>query len=238
MIEFNWIQLNHDCLYEIMYEIAPNVQDKLLSPKQFHRIAANNIRKHLPITVCMKYNPIVPPKMIFIGGAYYPTADENGEKCIEINFNYDLTNTLLLINNKRFNRFCLLFADTMLHEIIHMRQYRGRYHEANHSYPSQVKNKKKRDEQSYLGNLDEIEAYAFNIACELLRRYNGNQQRAIEHLDLGYRRIKDNYSKYLKTFDKNQNHQVIIKLKKMIIFFIPRAANIKKPYFRSNLLNC
>jgi hypothetical protein len=210
-----------------------------LLPQQFHRIAAANLRKHLPITVVMKYNKIVRPKMIYMGGAYYPSADQDGKKCIEINFNYDPFKTELKLTPLKMHKMSLLFADTMLHEIIHMRQYRARDYEANSSYPSKAPNLKKRDEQSYLGNPDEIEAYSFNIACELTRKYNGDQQRASDHLDLEYRLSKDNFSKYLRMFDKDHSHPVIVKLKKMVRHFIPRAISIGKPYIRSKWLgNC
>jgi len=236
MNDFDWAQISHSDLYKIMLEISPKVQNKPLSPQQFHRIAAANLRKHLPIIVVLKYNKIVRPRLIYMGGAYHPSLDQAGKKCIEINFNYDPLKTELKLTPIRMHKISVLFADTMLHEIIHMRQYRSRDYEANSSYPSKVLNQKKRDEQSYLGNPDEIEAYSFNIACELIRKYNSDQQKASDHLDLEYRLSKDNFSKYLRMFDKDHTHPVIIKLKKMVRHFIPRAISIGKPYIRSKWL--
>jgi len=237
MIEFDWSKLTHAELYSIMYAITPKVENRQLLPEQFHRIAAANLRKYLPIKVVMQYNKIVRPRLVYMGGAYYPSSDQDGKKCIEINFNYDLSRAPLNLTRLRMHRISVLFADTMLHEIIHMKQYRSRDHEANSSYPSQVPNQKKRNEQSYLGNPDEIEAYSFNIACELLRKYKLDQQKALEHLDLEYRPAKDNFSKYLRIFDKDYSHPVIIKLKKLVRYYIPRAASVGKPYTRSKWLN-
>ena len=145
---------------------------------------------------------------------------------------YNPIDEVLKINKSRFWRICMGFADTMLHEIIHMRQYRRREFKQLPDYASNASRDSQREEQSYLGCSDEIDAYGFNIACELLDKNNTNLKAVIKHLNIdqkGLRKKYDSWRMYLKAFNHDHNHIIIKRLKKKIIRYLP-AAVIGKPY--------
>jgi DNA-binding NtrC family response regulator len=123
-------------------------------------------------------------------------------------------------------------ADTVLHEIMHMRQYRRRKFKDLPDYASTAARAEKRQEQEYLGNSDEIDAYSFNIACELLDKFHGNTKKAVNYLNehqKGLRRRHNCWRMYLKAFDYEHNHPIIQRVKKKVIRYMPHALN-GKPY--------
>ena len=107
-----------------------------------------------------------------------------------------------------------------------MRQYRRHGFKSLHNYNSTASSSNVRAEQGYLGCTDEIDAYGFNIACELLEKYNWNQKLVIKHLSInlkGDRKKGGGWKMYLKAFEHDHNHEIIKRLKKKIIRYLPRA---------------
>ena len=106
-----------------------------------------------------------------------------------------------------------------------MRQYRRRNFKSLPQYASTAARTKVREEQEYLGCTDEIDAYGFNIACELVTKFNGNQKSIIKFLnqDLKGLRRKGCWMMYLTAFKHDHNHEIIKRLKKKIIRYLPRA---------------
>ena len=134
---------------------------------------------------------------------------------------------------------CYSIADTIMHEVIHMRQYRRRNFKDIPGYYSTASLAKKRNEQVYLGHDDEIDAYSFNIACQLLDRFSGNRKEIANYLnkDFGDKRLKkDGFKMYMDTFDHDHGHRVIRKLKKKVINYLPNAEELGKPYKTSDWL--
>jgi hypothetical protein len=126
---------------------------------------------------------------------------------------------------------CQWFSDIVLHEIIHMRQYRRRNWKELPSYESTAEKSKKRREQEYLGSIDELDAYSFNIACELTDKFKTSKDIA-NYVAKKHRKgqLKSiSLRMYLKAFDYNTSHPIIRKLKKRIISYIPNA-ELGKPY--------
>ena len=106
-------------------------------------------------------------------------------------------------------------------------------------YESSANLARKRNEQIYLGNSDEIDAYSFNIACQLLDRFGEDKTSIVNYLntDLNDKRLKkDGFRMYLDAFDHNHSHRVIRKLKKKVMNYIPNAEEIAKPYKTSDWL--
>ena len=60
--------------------------------------------------------------------------------------------------------------DALEHEMIHMRQYRSRSFVRQRDYRTKDKEPDVKRAKEYLGNDDEIEAFAKNISAELLRK--------------------------------------------------------------------
>jgi hypothetical protein len=96
-----------------------------------------------------------------------------------------------------------------------------------------------RQEQSYYGCTDEIDAYSFNIACELLDKFKGNSDLATAYIGKTHRRghLKSNSLRsYLKVFEYNHNHLIIKRLKKRVIRYMLHAAQ-GKPYRNKEWIN-
>jgi hypothetical protein len=86
--------------------------------------------------------------IIYIGGCYYGDDDqENQKRFIEIVFSYFIWDYSLKITEYRFKRMCEVFADTILHEVIHMRQYRTRNWKAIPGYESTAHSGQQRKNQ-------------------------------------------------------------------------------------------
>ncbi len=238
MSKFDWSELDRLKLHGIFYKSRKQIVGKVLLIEEIHKILSSNIKQHLPVKIKMLRSAEQESGSLYIGGCYYGDQDEENEKkFIEIVLSYFVWDEFLKISNYRFRRLCEVFADTVLHEIIHMRQYRTRNWKYIPGYESAAHLAKQRKNQNYYGHPDEIGAYAFNIACELYDRFGTNWQAAKRYLDsnMALKHKRSNYIRYLKTFDCNHNHPVIKKLKKKVIYYLPYTI-IGKPFKTSYYL--
>ena len=119
----------------------------------------------------------------------------------------------IMLDKTAWLSFCLNVADSLAHELIHMRQTRRREFEDVSCRHATAFNEHP-DAAEYLSDPDEIDAYAFNIAQELKVHPNPVQK---------LNQIKDikledsiNLWAYVQTFDKNPDHPVIKRLLKKI----------------------
>lgn len=233
--KFDWFSLDRNSLFDLMHYLETKLVGQKMSIPQFHNKVVNHIKKYLPIKFRRVQDPLVDLGHVWVGGCYYSDYDQHKQKCIEIVMAYNRDQKQITITKRRFTRMCLGFADTLLHEIIHMRQYRRRNFKVIPDYPSTANRQKIREEQSYLGCRDEIDAYAFNIACELMDKFNFKEREVITYINenqKGLRRAHNSYRMYLKAFGHDHSHPIIKKLKKRVVGYLPRAA-VGKPYKNS-----
>jgi len=228
---FNWALLDRENLYTMMYELKSLIVDKRLAIKDLQKLLSAHIKLHLPIKVTIKRDSSHENGVVYIGGAYYSSYDIDDRRHVEIVFSYRNTDSKIKLSETRWDRMCRLFADTMLHEIIHVRQYRTRSFKDIPGYESTAYYARDRREQEYYGHKDEMGAFSFNIACELYDKFGDNFDAAKHYLDtnLAKRAKKTCWHKYMKTFDWNHNHPVIRSMKKKIIRNLPYA-QIGKPF--------
>jgi hypothetical protein len=237
---YDWSALDRELLAEMVHFTSVNVVGRNLSPTAF----SNRIREILrffkiPVKVRSCYNTKTDKKSVWVGGLYDSVLDQNDATSITLCMQYYSPKVTIRANKNSFRRVCLSVADTILHEVIHMRQYRRRGYKDIPGYDSTAKLARKRNEQIYLGHSDEIDAYSFNIACQLLDRFNGDKKSIVNYLnsDLEDKRLKrDGFKMYLDAFDHNHSHRVIRKLKKKVMNYIPNAVEIAKPYKTSDWL--
>lgn len=236
---FDWFSLDRNTLFDMLYSLKNRVVNKHLTVDQFHTKLVYEIKKNIPIRFKKVRNSKVDKNWVWVGGSYYSDRDENSERAIEIEFCYSTKEDAIKISSSRFARLCISFADTMLHEIIHMRQHRRRNWKSTPYFPSTANRVKQREEQEYLGCRDEIDAYAFNIACELYDKFDGNQKQAFRYLNenqKGLRRKHNCYRMYLIAFGHNHSHPVIKQIKKKVVSYWPQAKT-GKPYRNSEWIN-
>jgi hypothetical protein len=197
---------------------------------------ANEFRKifnffEVPVKVKVKRGKEVKQNEVHVGGCYYVYDDKKSKKSIEISFHFNPLTEHVTLTPKRHRRVIRTISDTVMHEIIHMRQYRRRNFKDIPGYNSTAEYARLRNKQNYLGHNDEIDAYAFNISCWLIDNFK-NKKDMVEYLNKDHsdkRRMETTFVWYLKTFDHNHNHRVIKKLKKKIMYYLPYA-ELGKPY--------
>jgi hypothetical protein len=231
--DFNWSLLTKRNLYSMMHSAGKDIVGKKLSVAVIQKHISNHLKSNLPIKVTKRQTDFSQKQgLTYLGGAYYSDYDKNNwGRCIEIIFCYHPLDKHLHLTEYRWQNMCALFADTILHEIIHMRQYRARNFKNIVGYESTAHYVRDRKEQEYYGHRDEMGAFAFNIACEMVGRF-GNDRTAIQkYMDSMQckRRPKSTYNEYLKTFGYNHNHNIIRRMKKKILAQIDNAI-VGKPF--------
>jgi hypothetical protein len=231
--DFNWSLLTKRNLYSMMYSAGKDIVGKKLSVAVIQKRISSHLKSNLPIKVTKRQHDFTQKRgLAYLGGAYYSEYDKNNwGRYIEIILCYHPLDDRIRLTEYRWQGLCSLFADTILHEVIHMRQYRARKFKDIVGYESTAHYARDRKEQEYYGHRDEMGAFAFNIACEMVSRF-GNDRTAIQkYMDSMQckRRPKSTYNEYLKTFGYNHNHNIIRRMKKKILAQIDNAV-LGKPF--------
>jgi hypothetical protein len=171
------------------------------TPKQF----ANQLRKFLnqrhEIKLSVAYMDNTLDSDDFTVAALYDVwDDEDGKKPIVFSFiiNHPLDDSWL-ITQSIADELAMEIIEALVHEYQHLYQYRIRDYMPNAAYKSLEKDLELRADQEYLGQLDEIDAYAANIAVRQYIRKDSHS------LDL------DNYRKAF-----GSDHWVVRRLLKKI----------------------
>lgn len=235
---FNWSLLTRDALFCMLNGIQNKIVGRRLTVDTLHDLMSKHIKAHLPVKVKLDRNAKNDKGYVYVGGAYYSQYDKNwNTRHIEIIFSYNSDQKYFTLSRHRWIRICMLFADTMLHEIIHCRQYRSRNFKAIPGYESTAYYARDRKEQEYYGDRDEMGAFAFNIACDLYDRFGDDFDAAARYLDSNqYRRHKrSTFYKYMATFEHDHNHPIIRRIKRKSIGQLPNV-QIGKPFRTSNYL--
>lgn len=231
---FNWNCIDRYFLIDYLLQVETKIVKKNLTIDQFHKILTTHIKKLIPVKCKKNYNPSVKSNTIHVGGNYYYLLDEQHKKSIQLEFHYSTKNNYINFSSNKFYYNCYLITNVILHEIIHMKQFRSRRFKLTKEYKSKSKNLALKDKQEYLGHVDEIDAWAFVIACELNDTI-GDHEKIINLVSKLKYSTKKSYTLdlYLKTFRNDTS--VIEKLKKKIINYVP-SANRGKPFRYSSFI--
>ena len=236
-LPFNWSELTRSNLYSMFYSLNGEIVGKELSPSQIQKRISKHIKSYLPIKIKKCIYAPTEKGFVFMGGVYYSHLDKKGVPAIEVNFNYNPTDRKLKLTQYRFRRMAVRFADVMCHEMIHMRQFRARNFKDIPGYQSTAEYAKDRKKQEYYGDRDEMGAHAFNTACELLDRFGYEPTTIARYLDSDEcRRHKTStWCDYLKVFNWNHNHQIIRRMRNLIMCNLENAY-YGKPFKTTNHL--
>lgn len=234
---FNWSQLTRETIYKHFYQLDSKLVDKELEAKVIYKIFKKQALKLAPLIVTKTNSMDVDHGYVYMGGCYSAEYDEQNQPAIELNLHFHPFDDYICYTKIKFRRSCMLIADILLHEIIHMRQHRRRDFTRRPDYKSSARSEKKKQEQCYLGNYDEIDAYSFNIACELYRHYKDDSTSIHQYLNSSNKNAKRSHTWkwYMRTFDYDHNHPVIKKLKTKVVKYLPHAA-LGKPYKNSDYI--
>ena len=229
---YDWSMWDKQSIIDMVGLARERLVDQKMDTDRFHTILTNHIKKWMPIRSRKSKEHQVDFGFIWIGGMYHTEYDKNRQKSIELCLAYNPNDDQINYSVRRFNRLANRIADVILHEVIHMRQARKRKFKELPGYSSTAESTKQRQQQEYLGDNDEIDAYAFNMACELNEKFGGDMKRIVNYLNeeqKGKRRQYDTWRSYLKTFEWDQNHRIIKRIKKRSIYYLSRT-QVSKPF--------
>jgi hypothetical protein len=230
---YDWSILDRSLIREMITVSASEIAGIKFTPYSFTKQIRDNFRSfEVPIKVTMTKNKETKKDAVWVGGLYDSIKDKKNNKFISIILNYNPNQKQISLGKRTIGNLATSIADTILHEIIHTRQYRRRSFKDIPGFESTAELGKQRRDQVYYGHDDEIDAYAFNIACLLNDRFKGDKKQVVQYLnsDLRDKRLRKNaYRTYLATFDHDHNHRVIKKLKKKVMYYLPYTV-IGKPY--------
>lgn len=229
---FDWSSLTRYGIANLMWELKDDIINRPYPILNFHNKIFRHLKKVIPVRSKKSFSPKVEEGFVYVGGCYWSDYDMQKKKCIEIIFEYRSDTNYINLNSKKYWNMCLSIADAILHEIMHMRQYRRRNFKVLPDYESNAEKTELRQEQNYLGCSDEIDAYSFNIACELFEKFKGNKKQIIDYLNQNQKNKKrkhNSWRMYLKAFEHNHDHVIIKRVKKKVVHYLA-AAELGKPY--------
>ena len=225
--------LNPTLEYQHISEWATNLIGRKITPRNLVKTLGKHLNRHHPVRV--KLYPgakgALDPGEFTIGAEYDPGLDEIKKKqfIIDFIFNHPKT-TPILFTDDMADKITIDLVETLVHEYEHQRQYRNRrYRMHRNNYTSHHKDPKVKADQEYLGDPDEIDAYAQNIAARhYLLKYKLNITSASkinspdlkqyykafgkdhEITKLLLKKVKENI-KYFKENDNGKNHRRVHK---------------------------
>lgn len=140
---------------------------KKVNPRTLARKLTKHLNQYHPVRVKLHSdNVMLEPGDFTIGAEYDSDLDEHHKKQFIIN---------LIINHPKHmpmeitgdfaDRFTIELVEALIHEHRHQHQYRTRKHLLNRGYVSKHTDLAIKQDQEYLGQPDEIDAYAANIAA-------------------------------------------------------------------------
>ena len=235
---FNWSELDRDMLYSMLYELKSKIVDKRLPIAEIISVVSKHVKSHLPIKVTSSRFKPVKPGEVWIGGAYHSYLDNLGNKrFIEVELVFPTAADTMKTSLYRWERICRLFADTVLHEIIHTRQYRARNFKDIPGYESTAYYAKDRREQEYYGHRDEMGAHSFNLAQELIDKFGFETSDIKEYLDSPVpKRVRPNsWGRFMKAFEYDHSHPKVVQMKRKIMTQLENAYS-GKPFKTTNHL--
>ena len=201
-----------DQVREICLDLEQTVVNQVYSVDDLIDVVGHFVARKFRINVLHAKALEVEPAEVNINAFYDAERDERKKVSIELVFVTNPNDEYLILDEELWTLLVNRLADSLAHELIHMRQSRDRefLFVEHHS-----KRKIAIDENLvYLSDPDEIDAYAFNIATELREHTNPIQKlqnpKAVTIVD------SVNLWAYINAFSKNLNDPVVKKLLKKI----------------------
>lgn len=162
------------------------------------------------ISVSTLKSVTVDMNQVVIGGQYDPDEDEANFSSIRVFASYNPYQKEINLKDVRWKQLCITIVECVGHELVHQRQYRARgYDIRDKLFVSKCKEREKKEEQEYLGNPDEIEAYGYSVASELFLKYK------MEEMTKDCVKKSQMFKVYASTF--GINHPVVAELTEHIV---------------------
>lgn len=212
-------------LMRVMDSITCDLKNKFIPVEEMIDSLAFYVSSSYRVNVSHATSMKSPSNSMIVSGDYDSDADEAGKVPINLIFITHTVDRVLLWDDEDFKFISKQLADTLIHELVHMKQTRDR----NFEPVIIVDNLPDDDEEVnrlYLGQDDEIDAYAYNIASELTD--DDNQENFKKYLScpsLTPMDVSINLWNYMQVFEKNLNSQTLKRLMKKVY---KHCNNLKK----------
>ena len=204
-------------LLDVLEETRQYIVDNVLTMPEFAGGLGEFIGDRFRVDVSHAETLEVDPGDVELNAFYDSGLDEYGDIPIEIYLVTNPHDTAILMDDEQFDLIMRKIADSLIHEIIHMKQSRARgFLEVDDMAYTQVEDEIL-EAQLYLGASDEIDAYGYNIACELLDKCDlQTSLKKLENISTIKMEDSINLWAYIHTFAKDTSHPVIRKLMKRV----------------------
>ena len=193
--------MNYFQLLRKLYDIYDTLEGKHVT----YKTITNRVKRVIPWPECVitgRKTLSVATNQWQVAGLYDPEADEFGRPSIEIEIGFPAKkNTFMFsefdVSRDHWSEFCIDFSQILGHEFMHVNQFRKRDYRWCRQYKSTVSNYTLREQQEYYGDNDEIDAYAFTAAAEIIINKivkKNSKKSLVQKTNL--------YRTYTSTFDK------------------------------------
>lgn len=204
-------------LLDVLEETRPHIVNNVLTVDELIGGLGEFIGTRFRVDVTHAETLDVDSGDVELNAFYDSGLDEFGDVAIELYLVTNPNDDAIILDNEHFDVIMRKIADSLIHEVIHMKQSRARdFLEVDDMAYTQVEDEML-EAQLYLGAADEIDAYGYNIACELLDKCD--LQTSLKKLEnISKIQIEDsvNLWAYLHAFAKDTSHPVLRKLMKRV----------------------
>jgi len=199
--------------------------------KDIAKMLQNTLAQFGVAEVGIQTSKNVEPGDMNMNAAYDPVDDEEGLEPFYLELIFSKKDKTIVFSPEGVENIKNRIVDALEHEIIHMQQYRSRNFVRQRDYKTKAKEPDMIRAKKYLGNDDEIEAFAKNISTELDRAVG--KDKAIDLLrnvsssaglkdELGYL-LSPNLLGYMAMWGFDTKHPVIKKLLKKVYSYLQSA---------------
>jgi len=203
-------------LLPIIEDLSKQIVDIVLPVDEMIDKVALYISKRFGVNVLHAQNPHVCPGLMNVDAEYDQENDQQDQVAVQlILITYPVDNSYLW-DQETVNTLSIKIVDTLIHELAHMHQARSRnfkclFNEIE-DFQTDIEHA-----QHYLGNRDEIDAYAYNIVDQLVEscEYTDIQQ-FLKNPTAITLETSFNLWIYMNTFEQNVDHPCIKRLLKKV----------------------
>lgn len=158
--------------YQEMVAYGESIQSHRFTVPEFTQLLREFIGSNI-IKVKTSRDKTISKNQVVVGGSYDPEEDAANCPSIIIYITYSSDQKRISIKDINWPQLCLDLIECSGHEIIHQTQYRLREFDVGPNiFVSLSPEERKRTDQEYLGNPDEIEAYGYSIAVDVFLKYS------------------------------------------------------------------
>lgn len=216
--------MNYFQLLQSLYKVYDDLENKSVSSKQImHRI-----KKAVPFRECVFFSIetlSLPTGKFNVSGLYDPDQDEQGRPPITIEIAFSKKRKFIFndsnLRRDHWAELCIDLASTLGHEFVHLQQFRNRDYRWTRPYKSKNTDVKYKEIEEYYGDADEIGAYAFMAATELIINSSSGSLTTLQNTN-----VYKTYTQFFKETDP-----VMLKLSKLVKIYNKR---LEKQYYATH----